>query len=82
MPAYYPDDPGYGYGPPPPPPTYYAMPRRRGPGGLPRDEASLDVKAFIPAQYDHIRVHPGGVMAALGLGVIVYLVATRKKKES
>ncbi len=78
MPAYYADDPGYAYGPTPPP-AYYP---RRGPSGLPRDEASLDVKAFIPAQYDHIRVHPGGVMAVLGVGVIVYLVATRKKKES
>lgn len=73
---YYYPQPGYA---PPPPPSYYG-PSRRGPGGLPRDEASLDVKAFIPAQYDHIQVHPGGVMAVLGVGVIVYLVATRKKK--
>jgi hypothetical protein len=80
MPGYYPDDPNYAYGGEPAP-GYYA-PSRRGPGGLPRHEASLDVKAFIPAQYDHIRVHPGGVMAVLGVGVIVYLVATRKKKES
>lgn len=84
MPAYYPDDPGYGYGPPPPPPpTYYGPPpRRRGPGGLPRDEASLDIKAFVPAQYDHVRIHPGGVAAVLAVGAIVYLFATRKKKES
>lgn len=81
MPAYYPDDPGYAYGPPPRQPAYYP-PSRRGPGGLPRDEASLDVRAFIPAQYDHVQVHPGGVMAVLGVGVIVYLLAVKKKKES
>lgn len=77
MPAYYRDDPGYAYGPPPAP-AYYA-PRRRGPGGLPTDEATLDVKAFVPAQYEHATIHPGGVMAVLAFGAIVYILATRKK---
>lgn len=79
MPGYA-DDPGYAYGPPPQ--RAYYSPPRRGPGGLPRDEASLDIKTFIPAQYDHVQIHPGGVMAVLAVGAIVYIFATRKKKAS
>ena len=77
MPGYYPDDPGYGYGPPPPPPTYYGPPRRV--HGLPRDEASLDVKAFIPAQYDHIQLHPASGLAIVAVGVLLALVVSQHR---
>lgn len=60
-----------------PQPTYYGPPR--GPGGLPADRASLDVKAFVPAQYEHIRVDPTTVMFMILAGVGVYLVVTKKK---
>lgn len=72
-PEYYAPQPAYYQ----PPPTYYGPPR--GPGGLPADRASLDVKAFVPAQYEHIRVDPTTVMFVILAGVGVYLVATRKK---
>ena len=85
MPAYYPDDPGYGpprqvyY--PPPPPTYYGP--TRAPGGLPADRASLDVRAFVPAQYEHIRVNPTTAMLLIGVSVLAVLfVLDRKKKAS
>lgn len=81
MPAYYPQQPGYypqqpGYAPAP---AYYPQ---RGPGGLPTDQASVDVRAFIPAQYEHVRINPGTVMMVLGAVVIVALVMDRKKKAS
>jgi hypothetical protein len=74
MPAYYPQ-PLPGYYPPQP---YYAQ---TGPGGLPTDRASLDVKAFIPAQYQHVRVSPGGVALVLAAGVIVVLLVNKKKEK-
>ena len=76
MAAYYPPpQPGY-Y----PPPAY--RPPRRGPGGLPTNEASLDVKAFIPAQYEHIQLHPGGVIAGLAvLALAVMYFKERDKKK-
>lgn len=73
-PGYYPS--GYA-------PGYYQQPGyypQRGPGGLPTDEASLDVRAFVPAQYEHIRVNPTHVMMAIGAVVVIYLVMDRKKK--
>ena len=73
-PGYYAPAPTY-YGPPAP---YYS---NRGPGGLPADRASVDVKAFIPAQYEHVRVDPMTVMAALVVGVGIFLVATKKKAK-
>jgi hypothetical protein len=80
MPYYQP--PGY-YPPPPPPgygPAYYGPPRR-GPGGLPTDQASVDVRAFIPAQYEHVRVNPATVAMVIGAVVIAALVMDRKKKR-
>lgn len=79
MPPYsYPGYPGY-YAPAP---TYYGQPYyNRGPGGLPADRATVDVKAFIPAQYEHVRVDPMTVMAALVVGVGIFLVATKKKAK-
>lgn len=76
-PGYY--SPGYAPQPQYYPPQGYGPPRR-GPGGLPTDEASVDVRAFIPAQYEHVRVNPGTVMMVIGAVVIVALVMDRKKK--
>lgn len=79
-PGYYP--PGYmppGYAPQP---TYYSPPgARRGPGGLPTDEASLDIRAFVPAQYEHVRINPSTVMVAIGIGLVIYLAVSKMKKE-
>lgn len=61
-----------------PPPVYYS---NRAPGGLPADQASVDVKAFIPAQYEHVQVDPTTVMAAIIVGVGIYIVWSKKKKE-
>lgn len=69
------------YAPPPPqayPPGYYPA----GPGGLPADRASVDVKAFIPAQYEHVQVDPTTVMALILVGLGVYYVATHKKHHN
>lgn len=66
-PSYYPPSYAPSYGPP------------RGPGGLPTDRASVDVKTFIPAQYEHVRFNPATVALVIGFGVIVYAVATKKK---
>lgn len=73
----------YPYGQPPAYPGYYqpVYYSNRGPGGLPADQATVDVKAFLPAQYEHVSVDPTTVMAAIIVGVGIYLVATRKKKE-
>jgi len=83
MPAYYPPQQAYysppaygpgGYGPP-----GYGPPR--GPGGLPADRASVDVRAFIPAQYEHVRVSPGTGMAVVAVGFVVVLLLMREKKH-
>lgn len=83
----YNDDPGY-YPPQQaiyyPPPAYGPGPNygpHRAPGGLPADRASVDVKAFVPAQYEHIRVEPGTVMLLVAGGVIAYLLINNKKKK-
>jgi hypothetical protein len=84
MPAYYPPQPTYyappSYGPPGYGPPAYGPPR--GPGGLPTDRASVDVRAFIPAQYEHVRVSPGTGMAVVAVGVVVALLLVREKKHS
>lgn len=82
MPAYYPPPQAAYYSPPPQypyGPQGYGPPR--GPGGLPADRASLDVKAFIPAQYEHVRIHPGIGMAIVLTGVVVALMVARDKKK-
>lgn len=72
QPGYYPPQPGYA-------PQGYAPPR--GPGGLPTDRATLDVRAFIPAQYEHVRVSPGTGFAVVAVGVVVILLLQRDKKH-
>lgn len=72
------DDATYApYGPPSYAPAPY-MPR--GPAGLPADRASFDVRAFIPAQYEHLRIHPGLGMAIVVVGVVAVLMASKHKK--
>jgi hypothetical protein len=70
----YPSYPGY-Y---PQQPVYYS---NRAPGGLPPDQASVDVKAFIPAQYEHVRVDPMTVAAVIAVGLGIYFVMTKKKER-
>lgn len=73
-PGYYPPPPGYA---PAYAPTYYS----RGPGGLPTDRASFDVKAFIPAQYEHVNFSGAG-LAALALGgVVVFMLVKQRRGE-
>ncbi|MBV8722251.1 MAG: hypothetical protein JO277_08885 [Candidatus Eremiobacteraeota bacterium] len=59
------------------PPNYYPP---RGPGGLPTNRATVDVKAFIPAQYEHVQINPGTAMLVIGLGVAVTLLLTKEKR--
>jgi len=67
QPAYYPQQPGY-YPP-------------RGPGGMNPNEASVDTKVFIPAQYEHVKFNPGTVALVIGVGVIAVMVG-QKRAES
>jgi len=70
--SYYPPQPNYyppGYAP-------------RGPGGLPTNQASLDVKAFIPAQYDHIQLHPASGLAIVAVGVLLALVVSQHRAKA
>ena len=67
-----------------PPPDYYPAPGympQRGPGGLPTDRASFDVRAFIPAQYEHIRLDPTWIVVALGVGLGALLYSQRNKRD-
>lgn len=83
MPYYQQPQTGYypqpGYYPPPQQPYGYGPPR--GPGGLPVDHASLDVKAFIPAQYDHIQLEPAQGFAILAAGLVIVLLVTNHKNK-
>lgn len=84
MPAYYPPPPPNYYPPSPYGPSGYGPPAYgppRGPGGLPTDRATVDVRAFIPAQYEHIRVSPGTGMAVVAVGVVIALLLIREKKH-
>ena len=74
-PQSYPSYPGYYQ---PQQPVYYS---NRAPGGLPPDQATVDVKAFLPAQYEHVQVDPTTVMAVIAVGLGVYYVMSKKKKE-
>ncbi len=82
MPAYQPQPQYY-------PPTQYAPPVRayppqgygpaRGPGDLPTDRATLDVKAFIPAQYEHVSISPFvGIALIIGVVSFVYVIKQHK----
>jgi peptidoglycan hydrolase-like protein with peptidoglycan-binding domain len=71
QPSYYPSSPPYGYGRGP---TF-------APGGLPLDHASIDVNAFIPAQFDHIQLDAGTGMAILAAGLGVVLLVTHQRNR-
>ena len=79
--------PGQYYPPPQyyPPQQYspgYQMAPPRGPGGLPTDRATLDVKAFIPAQYQHISISPFvGIALIVGLWAVIALAKKHKIVE-
>lgn len=76
-PGYYPPPSGY-YPPSGYAPSGYAP---RGPGGLPPDRASVDVRAFIPAQYEHVRIEPSWAMFGLAAVVVLFLVKQRKGEK-
>ena len=79
MPAYYPPQPTY-YAPPPAyGPPGYGPPRM--PGGLPADRASLDVRAFIPAQYEHVRVTPATGLAIVAFGILAIVAVSKIRGE-
>ena len=63
-------------------PGYYPQPRPRGPGGLPTNQATFDAKVFIPAQYDHVQLHPGGAIAIIAIGVLAAIVISQHKKNA
>jgi hypothetical protein len=73
-----------GYPPSTYPSGYATQPvySQRGPGGMPTDQATLDVKAFIPAQYEHIRLHPAGAMLIVAVGVMAAMLISKHKAES
>ncbi len=76
-PQYYPPQQAY-Y---PPQPAYYPQ-APRAPGGLPANQASLDIKAFIPAQYDHVRITPGMAIGGIVVfGLVMALVMQHKKSK-
>jgi hypothetical protein len=64
--------PAPGYYPPAGQPMYPPM--------RPGRQASVDVKAYIPAQYEHVKFNPVTMMLVLGAGVAVVLVAQKKKE--
>lgn len=68
---------------PPQQPGYYPpgyAPQRA--GGLPTDRATLDVKAFIPAQYEHISLTPAGGMVIVLVGVLGFLLISQHRKAT
>ena len=64
-----------------PPPSPYGIGPTFAPGGLPIDHASVDVKAFIPAQYDHISLDPAQGLAILAVGLAVVLAVTAHRSK-
>ncbi len=73
---YYPQS---GYAPPPRPGYYPQAPRA---GGLPTDRATLDVKTFIPAQYEHISLSPAGGMVIILVGVMAAMLISQHRKAT
>ncbi len=62
---------------------YYPQPRpARGPGGLPTNQATFDAKVFIPAQYDHVQLHPAGAIAIVAIGVLAVMFIAERKKSA
>ena len=77
--------PAMPYGPPqtgyyPPQQGYYPQAPRA--GGLPTDRATLDVKAFLPAQYEHVSLSPAGGMVIVLVGVMAALLISQHRKAT
>lgn len=62
-------------------PGYYPQPQR-GPSGLPTNQATFDAKVFIPAQYDHVQLHPAGGIAIIAIGTLLFLFIAERKKSA
>ena len=61
----------------PVPAQYYPPPPGYGP--RPPREASVDIKAFIPASYEHVKFNPTTIALVFGVGVAVVLVMQKKQ---
>jgi hypothetical protein len=44
-------------------------------------QASVDIKAFIPAQYEHVKFNPATMMLVFGVGLAVVLVMQKKQAQ-
>jgi len=69
------------YGPAPAqyyPPGYAPAPHY--PGYGPK-QASVDIKAFIPAQYEHVKFNPVTVALVIGVGVAAVMVTQKRERE-
>ena len=78
---YYQQQPGY-YPPQPVPYGYGGGGPAFAPGGLPIDHASVDVKAFIPAQFDHIQLDSSTGLAILVAGLGVIFLVTHQRSNA
>ncbi len=84
MPAYYPPPPPNYYPPSPYGPSGYGPPAYgppRAPGGLPADRATLDVRAFIPAQYEHVRLTPATGLAIVAFGLLAVMAVGKLRGD-
>lgn len=66
-------------GRPMPAPGYYPPPGGYYPPRSPQ-QASVDIKAFIPAQYEHVKFNPA--IVAFGIGAVVVTVLVMQKKQA
>jgi hypothetical protein len=67
-------------GRPMPPAAVYYPPMIPGRGPRGPQQASVDIKAFVPAQYEHIRFNP--TVLAFGAAAIVLTVLVMQKKQT
>lgn len=44
-------------------------------------QASVDIKAFIPAQYEHVKFNPATIALVFGVGLAVVLVMQKKQAQ-
>ncbi|HEV3059585.1 MAG TPA: hypothetical protein VGY48_15150 [Vicinamibacterales bacterium] len=61
------------------PPGYAPAPHY--PGYGPQRQASVDIKAFVPAQYEHVRFNPVTVAVIIGVGVAAVLITQKRERE-
>ena len=60
-------------------PSGYA-PAPHYPGYASHREASVDIKTFIPAQYEHVRFNPMTVALVLGVGVAAVMITQKRER--